>query len=141
MMSAQIQNSGQERQVELLQELVDCLDRERGILANLSMPELWKVMEEKNGIVEALEELPLGGDSSNAPSGIEKSRSLGIEIDRLQEEIRQRTRENVKFIQGSLAFVDGLIALLAGEPDHAETYKPHGADNVLQRGPIYRRKA
>jgi hypothetical protein len=139
--TTQTEYSLQKQKKELLQDLVDCIERERDILADLSLPDLWKVMEEKNRIAEAIEELPLISDTGVIPSPKENILPLNLEIDRLKEEIKARTKENVNFIQGSLAFVDGLISLLTGDPEQVETYKPYGTDNNGHRGPIYRRKA
>jgi len=128
----------QEKKEDLLEQLVTCLDRERGILMELSIPDLWDVMEEKKRIVEAIESLPLISDAEIISRERQETISLTGRIDRLKEEITFRTKENVKFIQSSLAFVDGLISLLAGEPGQGETYSPRGAAG--RRGPIYRRE-
>lgn len=147
--SSQPSEGSQEQQMALLEDLADCLDRERQVLVDLDIPALWTVVEEKHGILQAIEALPVkkhpittcaeAGISSGA-MGPPMKTSREHRIDRLKAEIRERARENAAFIQDSLAFVDKLIGLFAGNPAETETYRPHGEERRAGRGPIYRRE-
>ena len=138
-----------EQQVQLLQELVHCLDRERQVLIDLDIPALWGVVDEKHGILQAIEALPTEGSreaasaekgSENLAPDVPTKASSARKIDRLKEEIRERALENAAFIQDSLLFVDKLIGLFAGDPAEVETYRPHGEESRARRAPIYRRE-
>jgi len=139
----------QEQEAVLLEELIHCLDREHEVLVDLDIPGLWTVVEEKHGILQAIEALSLQ-DSSKTPQSKPNPRNAEPDspaktctvrnIGLLKEEIRERARENAAFIQDSLAFVDKLVGLFAGDSPEAETYRPHGEERRVRRGPIYRRE-
>lgn len=122
--------------VDLLLSLRECLGKERKCLLDLNVPDLWNVVEEKRGILEAIRELiPMqdpGGSGAPSP--------LRGEIDRLKMEIRERARENREFIQSSLSVFDELIARMVDPNQGNDTYKPSGSGRRTGRGPIYRRK-
>lgn len=139
----------QEQQTVLLESLIHCLDRERQVLIDLDIPALWTVVEEKHGILQAIEALPsqdhsrtppVKTESGNAGADSSTGSSSSCRLDRLKEEIRERARENAAFIQDSLLFVDKLIGLFAGDPAEVETYRPHGEESRARRAPIYRRE-
>lgn len=140
----------QEQQVVLLEELIHCLDRERKVLIDLDVPALWHVVEEKHGILQAIEALPSEGsrEAASAKKGLgdlapdAPTKAFSVrKIDRLKEEIRERARENTAFIQDSLAFVDKLVRLFAGDPEEVQTYRPHGEESRARRCSIYCREA
>ncbi|MFO7783495.1 MAG: hypothetical protein ACQET7_01230 [Thermodesulfobacteriota bacterium] len=120
------------RKISLLQDLVDCLGKERESLLEINVTGLWAVMEEKQAILEAIEELPAAAYSTPPP--------LRSEIDRLKEEIRHRTRENTEFTRSSLAVFDEFISRITGTGRDDQTYRPPGEEHRVQRSPIYRRK-
>lgn len=135
--------------IALLKGLVHCLDRERDILADLDLHELWAVVEEKNHILGAIQSLTPEGPEEAPPEArvpVERDlESAGVNnpvqrINRLKEEIRERARENAALIQDSLDFVDELVALLVGPSGDTGTYRPHGGEHRGQQGPIYRRE-
>ncbi len=136
-----------ESKVALLKDLVDCLQREREILADLHIQDLWTVVEEKQKILQEIE--TLSPQATEAGSG-RKSTDMGphfVEdpapahtIARLKEEIRERTRENAAFIRDSLQFVDELVALITGDPKDNGTYSPDGGQNRSHRSRLYGRE-
>jgi len=137
----------QESKVALLKGLVDCLQREREILADLHIPDLWTVVEEKQRILEAIECLSPQGTEDGSSRKINEARPQPAEdpasaqaVARLKEEIRERTRENAAFIQDSLRFVDELVALITGEPKDKCTYSPNGVRNRAHRPRLYGRE-
>lgn len=136
----------QESKVALLKELVDCLQRERDILADLYIPDLWTVVEEKQRILEAIEAIsPRGtdrsaGNDNEARSQLADDPTSARAVTRLKEEIRERTRENAAFIQDSLRFVDELVALITGAPKDKCTYSPNGVQNRAHRSRLYGRE-
>jgi len=137
----------QESKVVLLKELVDCLQREREILADLHIQDLWTVVEEKQRILQDIEALP--PQATEAGPG-KKSAGMGTHlvenptpahtIARLKEEIRERTRENAAFIRDSLQFVDELVALITGDTKENGTYSPNGGQNRAHRSRLYGRE-
>jgi hypothetical protein len=137
----------QESRIALFKDLVDCLKREREILTDLNVQNLWAVLEEKQGILHALEALPFREAGSGSQGEHGKADPLRLEahasaltVDRLKEEIRERTRENADFIRDSLQFVDELVALVAGAPSDNGVYGPNGEESRAHRARLYGRE-
>ena len=137
----------QEDKVALLKELVDCLQREREILADLHIQDLWTVVEEKQRILQDIEALsPQGTEAGSGRNGTDmgthfvENPTSAHTIARLKEEIRERTRENAAFIRDSLQFVDELVALITGDPKDNGTYSPNGGQNRSHRSRLYGRE-
>lgn len=131
--SAQRHEDTGSRKIVLLQDLVNCLDRERDSLLDLNVTRLWAVMEEKHSILQAIEELP--DEATSVPS------SQKGEMDRLKAEIRNRVMENRDFAQSSLALFDELITRIVGAAREEQTYSPPGSGHHAHKSPIYQRKA
>jgi flagellar biosynthesis/type III secretory pathway chaperone len=137
-----------EKTVGLLRDLRDCLEKERKCLIEVNVSDLWAVMEEKQGLLQAMEDLrPLPEKTRNGEEGGERDASapppapaLRSEMDHLKEEIRFRSRENAEFIRGSMAVFDELISRIAGVVKDHQTYKPQGLGTRAPRHSIYRRK-
>ncbi len=124
-----------EKRISLLQDLVGCLDKERESLLEINVTELWAVMEEKQAILEAIEELPaVPAEKSSTPP------SIRSEINRLKEEIRNRARENTEFTRSSLAVFDEIISRITGTGKDDQTYRPPGEEHRAQRSPLYHRE-
>jgi len=145
--SPQAMENRQEKTVSLLRDLQACLERERESLLEVNVPDLWTIMEEKQGILEAIEGLgpadgasPDGRGHRGPGDGAVPNSTLRIEMDRLKEDIRFRARENAEFIRGSLAVFDELISRIAGTGRDDQTYRPSGSAPRAHRDPIYRRK-
>ena len=146
--SRQAMENRQEKSVGLLRDLRDCLEKERKCLLEVNVSDLWTVMEEKQGILQAMEDLqPHPEGSRSGDEGGERdapvsppSPALRSEMNHLKEEIRSRSRENVEFIRGSLAVFDELISRIAGVVKDSQTYKPQGSGTRAPRHSIYRRK-
>ena len=137
----------QESRVALLKELVECLQREREILADLHIQDLWTVVEEKQRILQDIEALSpqaseagSGGKGADMKPHFSENPASAHTIARLKEEIRERTRENAAFIQDSLQFVDELVALITGDPKDNGTYSPKGGQNRSHRSRLYGRE-
>ena len=137
----------QENRIALLNDLLECLKREREILTDLDVQDLWTVVEEKQGILQALEALPSRGpgmrshgESGEAEPNVVEDPASTRTIDRLKGEIRERARENAEFIQDSLQFVDELVGLIAGVPMDNGVYGPNGGEHRAQRCRLFGRE-
>jgi hypothetical protein len=121
-------NTGNPGEAELFRRLVDCLECERKHLMESNIEGLWAVMEDKKGIVEAIEAIPA------------EERGREPEVSRLKDEIRQRTKENTAFVRESLEFFNELIDILAGGRVQSRGYRPSGSGSSEARPPLYQRK-
>lgn len=126
-------NKAYERKLSLLQELLDCLKRERENLIELNLEAIWALMEEKQGVLEAIEETgkEIERIRENTPpetteSGKVQSMlvSFSAKINKLKEEIRVRVKENVEFIQDTLGFFDELISIFISGARPEPAYNP-----------------
>ncbi len=138
-----------ENRIALLESLVDCLDRERRVLCDPNIQALWEVVEEKHGILQAIENLSpdhdagaqageteAGGESSTLEGGASPDRRTNL----LKEQIRERARENAAIVRDSLEFVNELVALITGGPGESGTYSPLGSGNRAQGHRVYQRE-
>ncbi|MBW1720729.1 MAG: flagellar export chaperone FlgN [Deltaproteobacteria bacterium] len=117
------------KKASLLQGLLQCLEQERDHLIHLNVPKLWELLEEKQELIRAIEELrtrilSLEGDESR---GRGRARApfplLARKIARLKEEIAARAKENVTFIRDTLVFFDELISILLSGGNEEPAYR------------------
>ncbi|MBW2610115.1 MAG: flagellar export chaperone FlgN [Deltaproteobacteria bacterium] len=123
------------RKVSLFRELLDCVVLERDNLINLDIKNLWDVMEEKQKILESIENArdqikDITGEGSPYHNIPIEDRTVIKELSRtladLNEEIKIRVRENVSFIEDTLSFFNEIISsfTMAGRP--GDSYGPGG---------------
>jgi len=144
------------KQIMLYQELIECLEDERGFLVETDMDALWEISDRKQSIVpriEAIQEKMLStlseasvdhqmdGPSfslttvlSLIPHGYrERFRKPYLSLVKLKAETRQRSQENKRFVEKSLDFLDELIGILANSGGSNNTYtNGRGSSNRSQ---------
>jgi len=113
------------RQVDLLEDLRDCLELERESLINADVDQLWELMRRKHTLLTDIQRTGIEIKSFMArcfPDSEESARTSAsrqwpwfAELNRrsglLKEEIRRRLGENTAFIQDTLSFFDDLIGI------------------------------
>ncbi|MBN1628116.1 MAG: flagellar export chaperone FlgN [Deltaproteobacteria bacterium] len=124
------------RRLSLFKDLLSCIMRERENLINRDIRGIWSSLEEKQSIVDSIEETTsqLNGimvkDAVNRDM-LERERSKIVELSRslmrLKQEIRARVSENVSFINETLGFFNEIIsAMTMSEADKCASYGPYG---------------
>ena len=119
----------------LYQDLLECLKKERDVLSDTDMDGLWEIAEEKQSIVgrietvrskilTALSDVPtdrltdgVSFDLARVYSFIPRTHRERIKkpyfsLVSLKGEIQRRSRENKRFIEECLSFLDELIAII-----------------------------
>jgi hypothetical protein len=130
------------KEISLFQDLLSCVIRERDNLINQDIKGIWDSLEEKESILSSIEESrrPLSGVSGeeiglrDLPSqDKDRIRELSRALIRLKLEIKARVKENVSFINETLAFFHEMIsAMTMSEIDKSNSYGPSG---ICRRGP------
>lgn len=133
------------KKIMLYQELIEYLEKERGLLVQTDMDALWEISDKKQSIVPRIEalqekilstlaEVPIDhqmdGRSfslttvlSLIPHGYrERFRKPYLSLVKLKAETRQRSQENKRFVEKSLDFLDELIGILANAGGSNNTY-------------------
>jgi flagellar biosynthesis/type III secretory pathway chaperone len=119
--------------ISLLEELLSCIKRERDNLVTVNLENLWAIMEEKQGILTAIEKTrdeikvlrekaSSARDTSAADQSV-RSRLLQKIAD-LKGEIRARVQENISFIQESLDFFDEMMSIFVTGEKSERLYHP-----------------
>ncbi len=119
-----------QRQLQLCEKLLDCLVRERETLIDLDVDRLWSITEEKQRILNSIEEVQSQIEcqksddskkfSSSARHRVAGKLTPGLEL--LKTDIRKRVAENVRFVGENLKFFDELVTLLAGGAQGPDSY-------------------
>ena len=139
------------KKISLFKELLNCVSRERDNLIDLDLKNIWTVMEEKQRIVNAIEEADnelkeMVGTKGNIyknipanerPSVMELSKTLSG----LREEIRVRLEENVTFIKETLGFFHEIISIFTMGNRSEIAYSPtksakHKVQNVIYHNEV-----
>ena len=139
------------KKISLFKELLNCVSRERDNLIDLDLKNIWTVMEEKQRIVNAIEETDnelkeMVGTKGNIyknipanerPSVMELSKTLSG----LREEIRVRLEENVTFIKETLGFFHEIISIFTMGNRSEIAYSPtksakHKVQNVIYHNEV-----
>jgi len=139
------------KKISLFKELLNCVSRERDNLIDLDVKNIWTVMEEKQRIVNAIEEADnelkeMVGTKGNIyknipanerPSVMELSKTLSG----LREEIRVRLEENVTFIKETLGFFHEIISIFTMGNRSEIAYSPtksaeHKVQNVIYHNEV-----
>jgi hypothetical protein len=118
---------GLEKQVALLEALLECVALESKCLIHVDLARLWTLMERKQVLLRGLESAAKEGSGCE---GQERAlvepralRDLFIRAARLQAEIKARSMENARFIRETLDFLSGLIGSIADGIDTSSTYE------------------
>lgn len=137
--------------VHLFQRLLDCVTTEKDGLIELNIKKLWSLMEEKQKIIESLEEsrnrindlIDLDDPYPHIPAGDRKTfMGLFRKIERLKGEIKQRVQENVSIIQESLDFFHDLVSVFFNSGGKENTYGDMVRGNTMDSTSIlYQREA
>ena len=119
---------GLEKQVALLEALLECVALESESLIHVDLARLWTLMERKQVLIRGLESAAkerssVGGGQEGAHMQPRALRDLPIRAARLQAEIKARSRENARFIQDTLDFLSGLIGSIADGIETSSTYE------------------
>jgi len=139
------------KKISLFKDLLNCVSRERDNLIDLDVKNIWTVMEEKQRIVNAIEEADnelkeMVGTKGNIyknipanerPSVMELSKTLSG----LREEIRVRLEENVTFIKETLGFFHEIISIFTMGNRSEIAYSPtksakHKVQNVIYHNEV-----
>ncbi|MFH1488343.1 MAG: flagellar export chaperone FlgN [Pseudomonadota bacterium] len=120
------------RKAGLFEELLHCIESERESLISLNIDNLWALMERKQKIIEAIDEVRgrIGSFNGNRERGHDtpvRDRQAVLELSkkiaRLEEEIKVRAKENVSFIHDTLDFFgEVLSSLLRGGKSDGSYY-------------------
>jgi len=135
------------RKNSLFQELLNCIIRERDNLINQDIKGIWASLEEKQTILESIEETKhyLNGISGRdinfrdiPPDDRDKIMELSRTLIRLRQEIKVRVKENVSFINETLEFFNEMISVMTmNEADKCNSYGPSGISRRGLRSVIY----
>jgi hypothetical protein len=124
----------------LYSDLVSCFQKERELLMNIDLDQLWAVSKEKEETcskVKSIQEkiassvtLWLDRKSFNLNDVMDfipiKTRAefhkLYITLARLKKEVETLRQENIIFINDSLQFLDGLISIITGKDNNKVIY-------------------
>lgn len=121
------------KKVSLFQDLLNCVIAEREDLIKVNIENLWVHMEEKQEILQAIEEAKrriknlVDEDPAYQKASLKQRRrisELSKKIVRLKEEIRRTVKGNVTFIQDSLQFFDEMISIFAAGGTLESSYAP-----------------
>jgi len=121
------------RKVSLLRKLIDCIALERDNLINLDIKNLWSVMEEKQKILESIEDasdqlMDIRGNNSPFHDIPTKDRQSIMELSQtlvdLKEEVKTRVTENVTFINETLDFCHELFSIFTKTNMPEVSYSP-----------------
>jgi len=137
--------------IHLFQRLLDCVTTEKDSLIELNVKKLWSLMEEKQGIIESLEQsrnrigelIDLDNPYPHIPDGDRRMfMSFFRKIEQLKGEIKQRIQENVSIIQESLSFFHDLVSVFANSAKKENTYEEMVRGNAVGSSSIfYQREA
>jgi len=135
------------RRISLFNDLLNCIMRERDNLINRDIRGIWSSLEEKQSIMDAIEETGrrLNGITErdiinrNMPGrDRDKIMELSRTLLRVKREIRARVGENVSFINETLDFFNEIISVMtkAGD-DGFNHYGPYGNLQKAQKSVMY----
>jgi len=137
--------------IHLFQRLLDCVTTEKDSLVELNVKKLWSLMEEKQKIIESLEQsrnrigelIDLDNPYPHIPDGDRRMfMSFFRKIEQLKGEIKQRIQENVSIIQESLNFFHDLVSVFANSARKENTYEEMVRGNTVESSSIfYQREA
>lgn len=137
--------------IHLFKKLLDCVTIEKDSLIELNVKKLWALMEEKQGIIESLEQsrnrigelIDLDDPYPHIPDGERRTfMSFFRKIEQLKGEIKQRIQENVSIIQESLNFFHDLVSVFANSAKKENTYEEMVRGNAVESSSIfYQREA
>ena len=133
------------KRISLLRDLSASLEKERNHLTHQDIDGIWSTMEEKQKILESIEENKVHMQSmigmelsyedipvKDRPSFAKLSQTLTA----LKEEIKIRAHENISFIRETLDFVHEIIGAFAAAGDEQGSYGARKA-NPRQHGIMY----
>ena len=132
--------------IHLFQRLLDCVTIEKDSLVELNVKKLWSLMEEKQQIIESLEQsrnrigefIDLENPYQHIPDGDRRLfMSIFHKIERLKGEIKQRIQENVAIIQESLGFFHDLVSVFANSAKKENTYEEMVRGKALESSSIF----
>ena len=121
-------------------DLLDCLKRERACLVGIDMDLLWDISFEKEEICSSLKSLRqeimalISSDESQQWTSLdqilvsepgenqERLKQLTHTVNRLKAEIETLRKENIRFVDHSLQFIDEIISILAGNTPTNNVY-------------------
>ena len=135
-------------------DLLDCLKREQACLVGIDMDHLWDISFEKEEICAGINSLKqeimalVSSDESQQWASLdqilvsvpeenrERLKQLTHTINRLKAEIETLRKENIRFVEHSLQFIDEIISIIAGETPTNNVYNQKcrfrkSVDNIL----------
>lgn len=128
------------KKIALYSELQDCLEKERNYLIQMDLDNLWKISQQKDSLCAVLastrEELlvilnrdktePFPGMSEiNAMLPKERKfffQDLFYSVSTLKNEVESFRKENVRYVEDSLQFIDEMIEIITGETHNSDVY-------------------
>jgi len=135
------------RRISLFQDLLKCMARERENLINRDIKGIWSSLEEKQSILDSIEETrdPLNVISEREriihdyrQEDRHKIMELSMTLAGLKQEIRARVAENISFINETLDFFNEIISVMTKAGDESfNPYGPYGNPRRTQRSMMY----
>jgi hypothetical protein len=119
------------KRVSLYEELLGCIKRESENLLNQDIKGIWSSLDEKNEILEAIEEnnrsFPDNYSTNPVPVDISKNdKDLLMGFKRklmdLKQEIGARINENISFINETLTFINDVFYTITNTGKQPDTY-------------------
>ena len=128
------------QQIILYSDLVSCFQKERELLMNIDLDQLWAVSKEKeetcskvksiqekitSSVILWLDRKPfhLNDVMDFIPVKMRPEfHKLYITLARLKKEVETLRQENIIFINDSLQFLDGLISIITGKDNNKVIY-------------------
>lgn len=119
--------------ISLYEKLLGCVRKESDNLVTQNIKGIWTSLEEKKGIIEAIEEnnksFPEGGRSNPVPVDISRDEKEAIsqsrkKLNSLRQEIGVRVSENASFINDTLSFINDIFSAFGSKEKKSKTYGP-----------------
>jgi hypothetical protein len=128
------------KKIMLYDDLLYCFKAERESLISIDLDKLWKIAKEKenicNNINVARQEIMAAVDLQEDPEVFDLNRIMDIipkefkaefqklylRLIKLKSEIEVMRKENMVFVDDSLQFLDGIIAIITGSNKSKQVY-------------------
>lgn len=138
------------KRISLYEDLLGCIKRESDNLISQNIKGIWSSLDEKNEILEAIEEntrcFPENTASNPFPEETPRQdRDAIMQLKRkltdLKQEISTRVKENVSFINETLGFINDIFSAFSNIEKKPDTYdrslkKRHGSSNLIYNNEV-----
>ncbi len=138
------------KRISLYEDLLGCIKRESDNLISQNIKGIWFSQDEKNKILEAIEEntrcFPESSRSNPLPADVsrhdrDRIMQLKRKLMNLKQEISVRVKENISFVNETLGFINDIFSSLAKSDKKPDTYsrnlkKRNATSNLIYRNEV-----